>query len=138
MHRGVDLDRRPQQFRFCCGDYGPDCFQAGWATREALLLPGEHVASFLSGLLCTTTSETTNANTVNGATRNRNLAEVDAGLCTFVVEAGTSLNDYGKQEDDLVLENANDKTVLDAARPGQWVEAVFLSREGGRYEPNRL
>ena len=57
--------------------------------------------------------------------------EVDAGLHTFVGVAGTSIDDDDEPEEDLVLENADNETAPDAAKPDQWTEANFLSGGGG-------
>jgi hypothetical protein len=76
-------------------------------------------------------SKTADAYAVDVAVCGRILVEVDAGLRTFVGEAGTSIDNYDEPEEDLVLENADNETAPDAAEPDQWTEANFLSGGGG-------
>ena len=103
--------------------------QRSRVARPSVQRPG--TAALPSPLPHTTASKTADADMADVAVRNRILDEVNVGLCTFVGEAGTSIVNYGKPEDDLVLENADDKTAPDAAELGQWIKADFLDGGGG-------
>lgn len=115
-----------------------------------LLLLGDRAAAFSSGSAVrptpgrgrpaaapprATAAETADADAADVAVRDRILAEVDAGLRTFVGEAGTSIDDFGDPDEDLVLENADDATALDAAELGQWTEADFLDKFDYEWDP---